>query len=167
MTGDLGSVVAAFPDPGRAKAAMAALERAGVPHRDVSLLSDGTDRRPGAVARGDERMVGWLGRRWVRGALVGAVFGAFVFVGALVLLRDGSLYPIWIGAAAGGAAAGAFVGGFLWVGAGMPRNPQAWDTYRLAHRDEACVAVRLRQAGAEPRVSELLHSAGAISIERF
>jgi hypothetical protein len=161
---DAGSVVAAFAGPDRAKAAMAALERAGVAHRDVSLLGGG---RPGATARGDDRMVGWFTGRWVRGALVGAVVGALVFAGALVLLRDGSVYPIWIGAAAGGAAAGAFVGGFVWVGAGMPRNPQAWDTYRLAHHDEACVAVRLRKADAETRVTEVLRRAGATSIERL
>jgi hypothetical protein len=165
MAGDFGSVVAAFPDPDSAKTAMAALERAGVAHRDVSLLSDGTLRRHGAVARGDERMMGWVGRRWVRGALVGAVIGALVFVGGLVLLRGGALYPIWIGAAAGGAAAGAFVGGFLWVGASMPRNPRAWDTYSLAHQDEACVAVRLHEARAESQVSSVLQSTGATSIQ--
>jgi hypothetical protein len=158
--------VAAFPGPERAKAAMVALERAGIAHRDVSVLGDGADGGRLATSRGDERMVGWLGRRWARGALVGAVVGALVFVGGLAMVREGSLYPIWIGAAAGGAAAGAFVGGFLWVGAGMPRNPQAWDTYRLAHRDETCVAVRLRRAGAELRVSAVLRRAGATSIER-
>jgi hypothetical protein len=163
MAADADSVVAAFAGPDRAKAAMAALERAGVAHRDVSLL--GGAGNPGATARGDDRMVGWITRRWVRGALVGAVVGALVFVGALVLFRDGSVYPIWIGAAAGGAAAGAFVGGFVWVGAGMPRNPQAWDTYKLAHHDEACVAVRLRQEDAETGVTDVLRRAGATSIE--
>jgi hypothetical protein len=139
MTTDSGSVVAAFPGPDRAKAAMAALERAGIAHHDVRLLDDRADRSHPATSRGDERLMGWLGRRWARGALVGGVVGAVGFVVALVLARDGSLYPIWIGAAAGGAAAGAFVGGFVWVGVGMPRNPRAWDTYRLAHREEACI----------------------------
>jgi hypothetical protein len=160
-------VVAAFPGPDRAKAAMTALERAGIAHRDVRLLDDRAERPHRATSRGDERLMGWLGRRWARGALVGAVLGAVGFVVAVVLVRDGDLYPIWIGAAAGGAAAGAFVGGFVWAGAGMPRNPQAWDTYRLAHRDEACVAVRLRRADAEPRVADVLRSAGATSVEHI
>lgn len=166
MAADTGSVVAAFPGPDRAKAAMVALERGGIAHRDVRLLGDSTDSDRGRVpAHGDHRMVGWLTRRWVRGALVGAAVGALVFVGALVLLREGSAYPIWIGAAAGGAAAGASVGGFIWVGIGLPRNPRAWDTYLLAHQDEACVAVRLRRTDAEPRVADLLRGAGATSIE--
>jgi hypothetical protein len=166
MAVDAGSVVAAFPRPDQAKAAMVALERGGVAHRDVRLLGDGAYREQGsAMARGDDRMVGWLMRRWVPGALVGAVVGALVFVGVLALLREGFGYPIWIGAAAGGAVAGAFVGGFIWVGIGLPRNPRAWDTYLLAHQDEACVAVRLRRADAEPRVAELLRGAGATSIE--
>jgi hypothetical protein len=162
---DAGSMVASFPGPDRAKAAMAALERAGIAHRDVRLLDDGVDRTSRATSRGDERLIGWLGRRWVGGALVGAVVGAVGLVLAVVLARDGALYPIWIGAAAGGAAAGAFVGGFVWVGAGMPRNPRAWDTYRLAHLDEACVAVRLRSADAESRVVDVLRSAGATSVD--
>jgi hypothetical protein len=163
---DAGSVVAAFPGPDRAKSAMAALERSGIAHRDVRLLGDRPDTTGRATSRADERLMGWLGRRWVRGALVGAVVGAVCLVVAVVLARNGDLYPIWIGAAAGGAAAGAFVGGLVWVGAGMPRNPRAWDTYRLAHSDEACVAVRLRRADAEPRVADVLRTAGATSVER-
>lgn len=166
MATDAGAVVAAFPRPDRAKAAMAALERAGVAHRDVRLLDDRPDLTRRAASYGDQRLMGWLGRRWVRGALVGALVGAVGLVVAVVLARDGALYPIWIGAALGGAAAGAFIGGFIWVGAGMPRNPEAWDTYRLAHRDEACVAVRLRRADAEPRVADTLRRAGATSVER-
>lgn len=101
----------------------------------------------------------------MRGALVGAIVGALGFVIALVLLRDGSLYPIGIGAALGGAAAGAFVGGFVWVGIGLPTNPRAWDTYQLAHHDETRVAVRLRSPEADRRVSAVLRDAGATSLE--
>ena len=166
MAADAGSVVAAFPRPDRAKAAMAALERAGVAHRDVHLLDGRADTPRQPTSGADQRMMGWLGRRWVRGAIVGAVVGAVALVVAVVLFVDGDVYPIWIGAAVGGAAAGAFVGGLLWVGVGMPRNPRAWDTYRLAHHDETCVAVRVRQADAEPRVADVLRSAGATSVER-
>lgn len=145
---------------------MAALERAGVAHRDVRLLDERSDTTRQTTSRADQRMMGWLGRRWVGGALVGAVVGAVALVVAVLLFVDGDIYPIWIGAAVGGAAAGAFVGGFVWVGAGMPRNPRAWDTYRLAHRDETCLAVLVRQADAEARVADVLRSAGATSVER-
>ena len=167
MAADAGSVVAAFPRPDRAKAAMAALERAGVAHRDVRLLGDRPATTRQVTSRADDRLMGWLGRRWVRGALVGAAVGALGLVVAVVAAQDGDIYPIWIAAAVGGAAAGAFVGGLVWVGAGMPRNPRAWDTYRLAHREEACVAVRLHRADAEPRVAGVLRTAGATSVERF
>jgi hypothetical protein len=165
MAAVVGSVIAAFPGPDRAKAAMVALERAGIPHRDIGLLNDGTQRHPAATSRGDDRVVGWFTRRWVRGALVGTIVGVIAFVVPFVLLRDGSLYPIWIGAALGGAAAGAFVGGFIWVGIGLPRNPRSWDAYLLAHQEEACVAVRVRRPDADRRVAELLRDAGATSVE--
>ncbi|MGH9228364.1 MAG: hypothetical protein ACRD07_06455 [Acidimicrobiales bacterium] len=143
---------------------MAALERAGIAPRDVTLLNDVVDPGGGAARRADDRMVGWFTRRWVRGAVVGAIIGAAGFVVALVALRDGSLYPAWIGAALGGVAAGGFVGGFVAVGAALPRNPRAWDTYLLEHRDEVCLAVRLRAQTAD-RVPELLRREGATSIE--
>ena len=164
MAGDR-SILAAFPGPARAKEAMVALERAGIAHRDIRLLGGPSPPTRRTLAHGDERLLGWLGGRWLRGALIGAVLGAVGLVLAVVVLRDGALYPAWIGAAVGGAAAGAFVGGFVWVGVGMPRNPQAWDTYRMAHHDEACIAVRLRSADAEQRVADLLRTTGATSVE--
>jgi hypothetical protein len=163
------SVLAAFPGPARAKEAMVALERAGIAHRDIRLLNAPAPSTRRETSHADERLLGWLGRRWMRGVLVGAVVGAacaVVLVVAVVLAREGALYPIWIGAAVGGAVVGAFVGGFLWVGVGMPRNPQAWDSYRLAHLDEACVAVRLRRSEVGARVTELLRTTGATSVER-
>jgi hypothetical protein len=163
---ETGAVVAAFPQPDRAKAAMAALELAGVAHRDIRLLDDRAQRTHRTTYSGDQRVMGWLGRRWALGALVGAILGGVGLVVAVALARDGDLYPIWIGAAVGGAVAGAFIGGFVWTGASMPRNPRAWDTYLLAHRDEACVVVRLRSPDSQPRVTDLLRTAGATSVER-
>jgi hypothetical protein len=165
VAADVASVVAAFAGPDRAKAAMASLERAGIAHRDVSLLNDVSGPRAASIPRGDDRVVGWFTRRWLRGAAVGAIVGAAGFVAFLAAVCDGSLYPIWIGAALGGAAAGAFVGGFVWVGIGLPRNPRAWDTYLLEHNNETCVAVRIRRPDAVHDVSEVLQRAGATSIE--
>jgi len=165
MAADMASVVAAFEGPDRAKAAMASLERAGIAHHDVTLLNDVTVPRAASIPRGDERVMGWFTRRWLRGAAIGAIVGSIGFVAALVAVRDGSLYPIWIGAALGGAAAGAFVGGFVWVGTGLPRNPRAWDTYLLEHNNETCVAVRIRRPDAVHDVSGVLQRAGATSIQ--
>jgi hypothetical protein len=163
--GHTDSVVASFAGPDRAKAAMAALERAGIAPRDVTLLNDVSAPSRGSTRSADNRMVAWFTRRWGRGAVIGAIVGGLGFVVALVALHDGALYPAWIGVAIGGGVAGGFVGGLVWVGMGLPRNPRAWDTYLLEHHDEACVAVRLHHPEAAARVPDLLRQHGATSIE--
>lgn len=162
------TIVASFARPDSAKAAVADLERAGIGPTDVTLLGDGSGTAAqGVVSDADDRKVRWIARRWARGAALGAAIGAVALVGALAVVREGALYPAWIPTAAGGAVAGAFVGGLLWLGATMPRNPQAWDTHLAGDgdRDGVRIAVRLRHPDDAPAVTEILRRRGATTID--
>jgi integral membrane sensor domain MASE1 len=84
------------------------------------MQNESVNGPPGSVRGADQRLAEWVTRRWVRGAVIGAVVGAVASVLLLVLFKDGSLYPAWIGAGLGGLVAGGFVGGFLAVLLGQP-----------------------------------------------
>ena len=161
------TVVASFPRPPLAKAAIAELERAGVSPSDITVLNDLPGEPRQAVPAADDRKVRWIARRWLSGALVGAPLGLLLFVAGFAVVHDGSLYPGWIGAAAGGAAVGLFLGGLLAVGTTMPRNLQAWDTHLAGPHEEVHIAVQLHPPNAASTVSDILRSHEATSVERL
>ena len=70
MAGATETVVGSFAGPEKAKAAMAGLDRAGIPTSAVTLLDAGATE---AGARDDEVDVRWFRQRWLWGALIGAV----------------------------------------------------------------------------------------------
>jgi hypothetical protein len=159
------TIVASFVRPEVAKAAIADLERVGIGSNDMTVLNDVSGTRREVVRRADDRKVRWVARRWAWGAVIGAATGVLVFLGALVLVHDGSLYPAWIPTVIGGAVAGAFVGGLLWVGATMPRAPQAWDTHLVDDGAVVRIAVRLRHPDTGARVTAILRRRGASIID--
>jgi hypothetical protein len=161
------ALVASFPRPPSAKAAIVELERVGVSPEDIRLLNELPDEPHRAVPAADDRKIRWIARRWLRGAVVGAPLGGLVFVAWFAEVHDGSLYPGWIGAAVGGAAAGMFVCAFIAVGSAMPRNPQAWDTHLMSPDDTVRVAVQLHHANAASPVSNILRRYGASSVDHL
>jgi hypothetical protein len=159
------TVVAAFPDPDRAKSAMAALERSGTPSRDVRLLNDVTGVSATAARRADERKFGWVTRRWLLGAVVGAVVGAVIMIVVVAAFYGSGPILRLVGSAFGGALFGGVVGALVWVGVGTPRNRHAWDTYLVDHHDETCLAVAVRRESDDDQISTILRREGAVSLE--
>jgi len=157
-------LMATFGDPRQAKDAMAALERIGVPTRDVRLLGEpaAADGHDAVAASG--RKAAWFRRTIVLGAIAGAVIGAALLgVITAVFVHDPSA-TAWFAAAMVGVVAGAVVGGFVGLVGRTPRNPRAWDTYLVAHRGETCLAVAVRASNDEQLV-DALRGAGATSTE--
>jgi hypothetical protein len=165
--GPADQMVASFARPEEATAAMAKLERSGVPASGVTLVNEIGGPSAGTGQRADERKMQWFGRTFMLGAILGAVVLAIVVGVGVAVLWDGEPIGAVVGAAIGGAVAGAFVGGFIGVGISMPRNPQAWDTYLLEHGGEVCISVDLRGRSDAVSLAELLRQEGATSVERL
>jgi hypothetical protein len=147
------TVVGSFAGPEEAKAAMAGLERAGIPTSVVTVLDDEVDVR-------------WFRQRWLWGALIGAVVLGGLLAIVVSALWEGETTGARLAAGLGGAVAGAFVGGLVSVGSAMPRNPRAWDTYLLEHGDEVCIGVILRDGQHASTATGALRAAGATSVEQ-
>jgi hypothetical protein len=100
------------------------------------------------------------------GALVGAVIGAVIMVVVVTAIFGTSSAPRWFGSAFGGALFGAVVGAFVWIGTRTPRNPQAWDTYLIAHRAETCLAVAVHSDRDDEQITTILQREGAKALQR-
>ena len=160
-----GSVVASFENPAAAKSAMAALERSGVPPRQIHVISGTPDLTKAGTARADEAAARWATSQVAAGAVVGAAVGALAAVLVLVLAVDDPGTYAWIGTLLGGAFAGAVIGGFVSFGTASPRTPSAWRTYELRHADEVCIAVRPNRAHSAEEVSAALATAGGRDVQ--
>jgi len=116
--------VAWFDSLDQVRAAQVQLERRGIDAVNIRVAQNTTvaDRR-----RADRRFGGWLGRRALVGAVIGAALGALVGLGA------GALLGAEAGALAAYAMAGAIFGvapGFFYtVGTRLPASPDAFDTF--------------------------------------
>jgi hypothetical protein len=161
------SVVAAFPSPDKAKSAMAALERSGMPSRDVRLLTEARVTTAAGTGRADARKLDWISMHILIGALVGAAIGAALMLLVVAVLFDNNSLLVIVGSAFAGALFGGVVGALVWIGSRTPRHPQAWDTYLLAHHDETCLAVSVRDDAEDARITTILRREGAASLERI
>jgi hypothetical protein len=157
---DVAAVLAAFPRPDGAKAAVATLERAGVAHRDITIVDEPHERRADRDA--DAAVARAIARTWKRGAVFGALIG--IIAGALVAALVGPDPLVAAGTIVGGAVAGAGVGGFVAAGLAQPRTSRAWDVYLRRHDTETCVCVVTH--GDPESIEAVLRRAGASSIER-
>jgi hypothetical protein len=157
------TVLAAFPRPDSAKAAVATLERAGIAPRAITVVDEPhTSRRTDRDA--DAAMARAMSRSWKRGAVFGGLIG--LILGALVAALVTSDPLVAGGTIVGGAVAGAFVGGFISAGLAQPRTSRAWDVYLRRHDEETCVCVVVTPAKVAA-VEDVLRRAGASAIERM
>ncbi len=117
-------VVAWFESLDDVRAAQVQLERRGIDAVNIRVAGNSTvpDRR-----RADRRFGGWLGKRALVGAVLGAAIGAVVGVGVGALLgaEAGALAAY----AMGGAIFGVAPGFFYTVGTRLPASPDAFDTF--------------------------------------
>jgi hypothetical protein len=160
-------VVASFPTPDLAHAAVTRLELAGVAANDVHMLTQPVQVGAARRQRADDRMMRWFERRWLVGAVIGAVVGALVIGIPVSIIWHGESIEADIAAALGGAVAGAFIGGFISIGAQMPRTRHAWDTFLLEHDGEVCVGITVEPRRDAHELAEVLRDAGATTVEQL
>ncbi len=164
MSGDV--IVGAFPSADQANSAIVALERAGVDSGHVRVAN-----APGEVGRdqtreADQRMSNWLGRRVVKGVVLGALIGAGIAIVVVFIAMSNPGIGVLIGVGILGAIVGSVAGGYIWVIGGVPRSSDAFDSYLLAHDDEVCVAVTLADVTRLGAISDVLTTEGATSVQR-
>ncbi|HEY7939216.1 MAG TPA: hypothetical protein VID05_05240 [Acidimicrobiales bacterium] len=164
MSGDV--IVGAFSSADQANSAIVALERAGVDSGHVRVAN-----APGEVGRdqtrlADQRMSNWLGRRVVKGVVLGALIGAGIAIVVVFIAMSNPGIGVLIGVGILGAIAGSVAGGYIWVIGGVPRSSDAFDSYLLAHDEEVCVAVTLADVTRLGAISDVLTTEGATSVQR-
>ena len=111
-------------------------------------------------------MSDWLGRRVVKGVVLGALIGAGIAIAAALIFMSKPGIGVLIGVGILGAIVGSVGGGYIWVIGGVPRSSDAFDSYLLAHGDEVCVAVTLRDVTQLGAISDTLTTEGATSVQR-
>jgi hypothetical protein len=111
------TVAARFGDTADARAAIEALQSAGIDGDDIALLSPFPDESRRSTNAADERMGRYLVRRVLLGALVGIVGGIFggALIGGIViaLTAPGSALGQFVAFAIAGAVIGAPLGAYI------------------------------------------------------
>src|SRR6218665_2879445 len=102
------TVTGLFDDYDDASAAVSALEDAGVPSRDISIVANNADKRHGADTNAAEGAGAGAGI----GAVVGGAGGLLTGLGLMAIPGFGPVFAAgWLAATAAGAAGGAVAGG--------------------------------------------------------
>ncbi|HEY2813129.1 MAG TPA: hypothetical protein VGJ03_06685 [Acidimicrobiales bacterium] len=139
------SVMARFDEPDVAREAMVDLEERGIESAAIHLVEQPATipTREGGL-HADLSASRRIAGNFARDGVVGAVIGAFVFVGAFVLIGVEPFgVAVLVGVIAGGIA-GALMGGFFGAAWRLPVNEDALDTYALDPSDPQGVAVEVR-----------------------
>ena len=127
------NLVATYPSPVEARAAMVRLERHGVEANNIELFGPGLRMSEMPVTNDEQRAVdiaalGSVERRIAIGALLGALLGAAIGLGAAVAISGGA-GPM-VGAAGGGLLIGALLGFLFAAYSGLPVNDQWEETFQ-------------------------------------
>ncbi|HXF36070.1 MAG TPA: hypothetical protein VNO17_02680, partial [Actinomycetota bacterium] len=163
-------VVARFADAEGARAAIDALERAGVEAASISVEGPAAERAqaPGGDVRAREAaMTGAVGRRVLLGGGLGAVAGALIGFLIAVVWRGGDLGMV---ASSVGVVAGAVMGGGVGgVAAGMSalRATEGWElTFEPRARGEVVVRVDAEREEDVARGEEILRELRPLEVRR-
>lgn len=171
------NIVATYADPGQARHAIEALERAGVEAGNISILGDGTEPTAEPETNVEQRetdlaVTGTVGKRAFGGLLMGAIIGALIGGGGGYLLHElAGIGPNAITVALAGAvsfgAIGAYAGGWYGGASALPVSDAWGETFESLRGGQACVAVRSHEADQAERAAEALASTEAIRVVRF
>jgi hypothetical protein len=168
------NLTAAFPGMEEARAALDALERAGIESSRISLLGP---RAEEAAEETDTRsrdldLTKDVGKKVAAGAAAGsAVGGAAGFLAGLAAFAIPGVGPVlgagvWA-ATIGGAAAGASVGGVV-AGVGSIDVSEAWElTYQHVREGRVVVGVHSDDADEVGKAAEALQKLEPLSVHRF
>jgi hypothetical protein len=168
------NVTAAFPGMEEARAALSALEAAGVESSKISLLGP---RAEEAAEEADTRTRDFeatkdVGKKVAAGAAAGsALGGAAGFLAGLAAFAIPGVGPVvgagvWA-ATIGGAAAGASVGGVV-AGVGSIDVSEAWElTYQSVREGRVVVGVHSDEAEEVDRAAEAFQKLQPLSLHRF
>ena len=168
------NAIGVFPSMDAARAAVDALERAGVEAANISLLGPAIEK---AAAHTDttERDAGTLervGKRAVAGGVAGSTAGGAVgFLAGLAAFALPGVGPligagVWA-AAIGGAIAGGTVGGMVGGFSGVGMTEAYELTFDTVKRGRVLVGVHSAAAETVERGAGILESAGPVSLHRF
>jgi MFS family permease len=157
------NVIATYPSPDEARAALVALERKGVEAADIELFGPGMEAATMPVTNDEQRgadmnAVGAVARRGVIGVVIGALLGALVgFV--IASIAGGS--PGW---QAGSALAGFVAGGplgFLYAGYSGLSVSEEWGETFESTGGRTSVAVHATDRSEFERALDALRSTHA------
>ena len=162
-------LVAEFDQPTVAREAMVALESQGIDAEQIKLVEGGASvPSPEQTRSAELAATGDVAKRYGGWGLIGAVIGAAVLAGLVILITG----EVNIATVAGGILAGGISGFVLagyWGGASkLPVNEEAFDTYAMGPdgSEPVSVEVALDNATVADETAEFLRAHHAQKVER-
>lgn len=160
------TVVAVFPDFGRAEHAIGALHQSGFTTDEVSLVARGTDASSEIPSQAEsEHAV----QGAERGAIAGGILGGLVGVAALAIPGVAPIAAAgWLAAALGGAAVGAASGGLIGAMAEMGVPKDVAQRYgKQVSEGNYLVMVVAHEGAREQDASRILTEVGSDEVESY
>jgi hypothetical protein len=165
-------VTAIYTDAAHARAAIVALERAGVEAGHIQL--EGYEARPrpseADLRHTDMDATGYMGRRIGTGAFIGAAIGALIGAGAGALVAALTGFSVGaavvVGALGGGCIVGAVLGGFFGGEVSLPVDNEDFATTFEEPDVPVRLRVRVTDDGELERVEQAFEHTGATEVRR-
>jgi hypothetical protein len=168
------TLLAVFPNLGKAGDAIRTLELAGIEASHISLLGPGpaAARAKAETPDGDSKEVGDVAKKVMAGAALGTAVGAATgFLGGLAAFAISGIDPVlgagvWLSLIAGSVGGGA-VGGLV-AGMASMRASEAWElTYQSVKEGTTVVGVHTENPKERTRASEVLDHLDPQSLQEF